>query len=180
MSKLARVLVLAAMVAAMNLTAMTAVAQAHTSNDPASTRHRALGRVAFLATGDHAVTAQQQSNGDATVRRLLARERSSVPNGAPTQAAADATHRRLLAQERSYSTWDYQNPAIQQALAQERAYRASGYGNTSAPAPAEPSGLPGWLTPALGVLAAVLALVAGVAVLAARRATRSQRASQAA
>ena len=94
-------------------------------------------------------------------RLLLDEERSSIlnlPNRTPAQAAADAAHRRLLAQEGYYSTWTY--------------------GNTSAPAPAEPGGQPGWLTPALGVLAAVLALVAGVAVLAARRANRSHRASQ--
>jgi hypothetical protein len=44
---------------------------------------------------------------------------------------------------------------------------------------AEPSGQPGWLIPALRVLAALLALVAGVAVVAARRAHRSQRAETA-
>ena len=155
MSKLARALTLAAMLAAMHLAGLTAVAQAHPTDHPSS-------------------------QADASVRRLLADERSSIPNGAPahprllldeerstllnlpnrapTQPAADAAHQRLLAQERFYSTWTY--------------------GNTSAPAPAEPGGQPGWLTPALGVLAAVLALVAGVAVLAARRANRSHRASQ--
>ena len=156
MSKLARVLTLAAMLAAMHLAGLTAVAQAHPTDHPSS-------------------------QADASVRRLLADERSSIPNGAPAhprllldeerssilnlpnrapaQAAADAAaHQRLLAQERHNSTWTY--------------------GNTSAPAPPEPSGQPGWLTPALGVLAAVLALVAGVAMLAARRAHRSQRASQ--
>jgi hypothetical protein len=43
---------------------------------------------------------------------------------------------------------------------------------------AEPGGQPGWLTPALSVLAAVLALAAGVAVLAAWRANRAHRAGQ--
>jgi hypothetical protein len=130
MSKLARALALATMLAAMSLAGMTALAQAHTTDQP---------------TGQ-----------------------------------ADATVRRLLAQERYYSTWDSGNPAIQQALAQERAYRTSGYGDTATPAPvtAESGGQPGWLTPALGVLCAVLALVAGAAVLATRRAHRSQRASQ--
>ena len=180
MSKLARALTLAVMVAAMQLAAMTAVAQAHTSNDLASTRHRALGRVEFLATVAQAhATDQPSGRADATVRRLLARERFStpsrtpahprllldeerssilnLPNRTPAQAAADAAHRRLLAQEGYYSTWTY--------------------GNTSAPAPAEPGGQPGWLTPALGVLSGVLALVAGVAVAATRRATRPHRAS---
>ena len=174
MSKLARPLMLVAMLAAMNLAAMTAVAQAHPSNHPTSTRHHALGRVEVLATD------QPSRQAAATVQRLLARERSTIPGEAPAhprllldeerstllnlpndtsaQAAADAAHRRLLAQERYYSTW--------------------GYGGASTPAPAEPSGQPTWLVIALAVLAAVLALVAGVAVLAARRATRSQHAGQ--
>jgi hypothetical protein len=157
MSKLARALTLAAMLAATSLAGLTAVAQAHPTDQPSS-------------------------QADATVRRLLANERSSIPNGAaahprllldekrsallnlpdgaPTQAAADATHRRLLAQERYYNTWTY------------------GDTSTSAPAADEPSGQPSWLTPALGALSAVLALVAAVAVLTARRAHRSQRASQ--
>ena len=168
MSKLARALALAAMLATMNLAAMTAVAQAHTSNDPASTRHRALGRVAFLATD------QPSGQADATVRRLLARERSSIPGEAPAHPRlpldeerssllnipnGDAATRAALAQERHYSTWDYQD--------------------TSAPAtPAEPGGQPTWLVIALAVLAAVLALVTGIALLAAHRATRDQHAGQ--
>jgi hypothetical protein len=44
--------------------------------------------------------------------------------------------------------------------------------------PDEPRGRPGWLIPALSVLAAVLALAAGVAVAAARHANRTQRAGQ--
>ena len=167
MSKLARPLMLVAMLATMNLAAMTAVAQAHTSNDPASTRHRALGRVAFLATD------QPSGQADATVRRLLARERPSIPGEAPAHPLlldeersallnipnGDAATRAALAQERHYSTWDYQD--------------------TSAPAtPAEPGGQPTWLVIALAVLAAVLALVTGVAVLAAHRATRDQHAGQ--
>jgi hypothetical protein len=163
MSKLARTLALAAMLAATNLAAVTAVARAHTNSEPASTRHRALGRVESPATGEHAVTAQQQTTGDATVRRLLARERSSIPDTAPTQAAA-AAHPRLLLDEERSSLLNLPNRAPTQP--------------TSPVQPAAPSGQAGWLTPALGVVAAVLAVVAGVAVLAARRAHRSQRASQ--
>jgi hypothetical protein len=154
MSKLARALAVAAILAATSVAGMTAVAQAHPTDQPSGQAH-------------------------ATVRRLLARERSSIPDRpagprllldedrsallnlpdrAPAQAAADAAHRRLLAQERYYSTWNYTT--------------------TPAPAPPEPSGQPGWRTPALGALFAVLALVAGVAVLAARRTRRSHRAEQ--
>jgi hypothetical protein len=120
MSKLARALALAAMLAAMNLAGMTAVAHAYPV-DPARP-----GRP---------ITAQQHSIGDAAVQQLLARERSSIPNTAPSQV-------------------------------------------TSPSRPAEPSGQPGWFTPALRALSAGLALVAGVAVMAARRAHRSQRAGQ--
>jgi hypothetical protein len=119
---------------------------------------RALTLVATLAVMNlaamtaiaHAATDQPSGQADAIVQRLLARERPSVP---------DPAHPRLLLdQERYYSNWDY--------------------GDTSAPVPPEPSGQPGWLTPALAVLSAVLALVAGVAVVAARRAHQSQRAGQ--
>jgi hypothetical protein len=170
MSRLARPLMLVAMLAAMNLAAMAAVAQAHTSHDSASTRHRALGRMAFLATD------QPSGQADATVRRLLARERSSIPGEAPA-------HPRLLLDEQRSSLLNLPNrdAASQTALAQaqERYYSTWGYGGASTPAaPAAPSGQPAWLVIALAVLVAVLALVAGVAVLAARRATRSNHAGQ--
>jgi hypothetical protein len=134
MSKLARALAVAAMLAATSLAGLAAAAQAQPTD-------------------------QLSGQADATVRPLLANERSSIPNGAPAQTAA-AAHRRLLAQERYYSTWTYDN--------------------TSAPAPVQPqpSRPAGWRTPALAALAAVLALAAAVAVLAARRAHRGQRAEQ--
>jgi hypothetical protein len=87
MSKLARTLILGAMLAAMSL-GMTAVAQAHTSDDPASQRHRALGQVELLATADHAVASREQATADAALRRVLARERSSIPSETPTQVPA--------------------------------------------------------------------------------------------
>jgi hypothetical protein len=153
MSKLARALALVAMLAALNLTGMTTIAQAH-ARDPASQRHRALGQLELPAAADHAVASREQTTRDDTLERRLA-------------------------EEHHYSgTSREENPAIQQALAQERYYSTWGYGDTSAPAAAEPGGQPGWLTTALAVLAAVLALVAGVAVLAVRRGTRTRRASQ--
>jgi hypothetical protein len=125
MPRLARVLALATMLAAMNLAGMTA---AHAY--PVDPTH---AYPADPAT-DHPTTAQQQPAGDTTGRRLLARERSSIPNRS-NEVPAQVAGPRL---------------------------------------PAEPGGL----TPALRVLAAVLALLAGVAVLAARRANRSQRAGR--
>jgi hypothetical protein len=164
MSKLARAVVLVAMLAAVNLAGQVAVAQAHTG-------------VEFLATADHAVASQEQLSADATIRRLLARERSSIPN---------AAHPRLLLAEERSTLLNLANGTSAQAqatdtratLAQERYYSTWGYGGASIPAPAEPSGQPTWLVIALAVLAAVLALVAGVAVLAFHRATRSQHAGQ--
>jgi hypothetical protein len=154
MSRLTRALVLGVALAAMNLAGTTAVAQAHTTDDPASNRHRALGRLEFLAAAHHAVASQEQNPTDA-VEQFRRGERASQE-----QPTTDNAIRAGLAQERYYSTW--------------------GYGDTPTPAPAEPSEQPDWLVLTLGVLAAALALVAALAVLAARRAGRRLRASQAA
>jgi len=82
------------MLAAMTL-GMTAVAQAQSSDDPATRRHRTLGQLELPAAADHAVatqdhnpTEQDQTTADATLRRLLAKERSSIPSGTPTQVPA--------------------------------------------------------------------------------------------
>jgi hypothetical protein len=77
MSKLARVLALVVM----SLAAMTAVAQAHAADQTTShDRGRPTAdRQVETAWPQRRVTAQQQAPGDATVRRLLARERSSIP-----------------------------------------------------------------------------------------------------
>jgi hypothetical protein len=83
MSKRARTLILGVALAAMTLAGMTAVAQAHANDDPASKRHRALGRLGFLAAGDHDTTASQD------------------------QTTSDSVRRARLAQERYYSTWRY-------------------------------------------------------------------------
>jgi hypothetical protein len=130
MFKLARALTLAAMLAAINLTGLTAFAQAHATDQPSG-------------------------QADATVRRLLAREGPSI---------SDAAGPRLLLDEDRSTLLNLPSGAPAPVTSPVR----------STP----PSGRTGWLTLALGVMAAVLALVAGVAVLAARRAIRSQRAGQ--
>jgi hypothetical protein len=135
MSRFARALALGAMLSMLLMAGMTAVAQAQSSNASASTRHRALGRVEFQATGDQPAPSPQETAADATVRRLLARERFSIPTAGPAQAPSPVR-------------------------------------------PAEHSGWPAWLAPALAVLALVLALGAGVAVLVVRRADRVERAGQ--
>jgi hypothetical protein len=96
------------------------------------------------------------------------------------QPTSDSVKRAAEAQERYYSTWSYENPAIQQGLAQERYYSTWSYGDTPAPAPAEPSGRPGWLVPAIGVLAGVLALLGVLAAMLLRRARGRVRVHQAA
>jgi hypothetical protein len=95
------------------------------------------------------------------------------------QSTSDSVKRAAEAQERYYSTWSYGAPAVNQALAQERYYSTWGYGDTPAPVrPAEPSGQPGWLLPAIGVLAGVLALLGVLAAVLVRRARGRVRVHQ--
>jgi hypothetical protein len=87
MSKLARALVLGAMVAAMNLAGMTTVAHAYPL-DPAAdhavaAQQQPTDAVELFSRGERA--SQEQTTADATVRRLLAREQSSIPSGTPAQ-----------------------------------------------------------------------------------------------
>jgi hypothetical protein len=157
MSKLARALTLVAtLAAAVSLTSMPAVAQAPTSNVSASTRHRALGRVEFHATGDHPAPSQEETAADATARRLLARERFSIPS---------AAHPRLLLDEERSSLLNLPNDTPAQLT-------------SPTPTATEPSRQPGWLILALGGLAAVLALVVGITVLVVRHTNGRQRAGQ--
>jgi hypothetical protein len=90
MSKLPRAVVLVAMLAAIHLAGLVAVAQAHTSIDPANARYRALGRVEFPATGDHAVAFQEQPTADA--QQVFRRgERASLDQPTAGTVAAVAT-----------------------------------------------------------------------------------------
>jgi hypothetical protein len=74
MSKRTRALILGATLAAMNLAGLTAVAHAQANHDPD-------GKVA---------AAQEQATADATLQRVLARERFSVPSSTPDQPTAPA------------------------------------------------------------------------------------------
>jgi hypothetical protein len=156
MSKLARALILTATVAAMNLAGLTAVASAQSTDEPTSNQdarrpptqgqvgeawrqpqvapEEPTNAVELFRRGERA--SQEQTTADATVRRLLAQERSSIPSGTSAQV-----------------------PVPMQ--------------------PPDPSGQPDWLVPAIGVLAAVLALVAGLVAMATRRAGRRVRAGHA-
>ena len=86
MSKLTRALALTAMLAAMNLAGMTA-AQAQATDHPTRQDPRrppVESRVGEYRR-DRPAASQEQSTSDAALRRLLARERFSIPNGSPTQ-----------------------------------------------------------------------------------------------
>jgi hypothetical protein len=89
MSKLAHALALAAVLAAMGLSGMTA-AQARATDHP--TRQDARRPPTESQVGeywrDRPAASQEQAGGDATTRRLLARERFSVPDQGPAQAAS--------------------------------------------------------------------------------------------
>lgn len=173
MSKLARILVVGAALAATSFAGMTTLAQAHANDEHTINRHRALGQVQLPVVRDHAarrppterqvgesyrhrqVASQQTATGDA-VEQFRRGERASQE-----QTTADATLRRVLAQEHSYSPKG--TPA-----------------QVTVPVPAGPSGQPGWLVAWLGVLTAVLALSGGLAVMAAKRARRKAQVGQAA
>jgi hypothetical protein len=131
-----------------------------------SKRTRALVLAATLAAmhlaGLTAVAHAQANDPDGKVARRPASERQvgeawrHAQVATPEQTAADAALQRQLARER----FSIPNGTLAQ---------------TTAPAPPEHSGTPGWLLASLGVLAAALALAGGLAVLAAKRASRRAR-----
>ena len=88
MSKLARTLVLGAMLAAMNLAGMTAVAQAQANNEGRDARRPPTEGQVGETWRKRPVTSSQQTAADAALRRQLARERFSIPSGSPAQVPA--------------------------------------------------------------------------------------------
>ena len=68
MSKFARTLILGVALAAMNLAGTTAIAHAHTSDDPASKRHRVLGQLGLLTAQDTVASQEQPTMADDTRR----------------------------------------------------------------------------------------------------------------
>jgi hypothetical protein len=118
MSRRACTLVLAAVLAAMNLAGMTAVAQAHTNDDPASTRHRALGQVELLATA--AATPPSGTQGQADQRRALYQSELERTLQQRTQAGDEAAAGHGLAAQRKAL---YQSE-LERTLARHRALGA--------------------------------------------------------
>jgi hypothetical protein len=88
MSKLARTLVLGAMLAAMNLAGMTAVAQAQANDAGKDARRPPTERQVGESWRQPQVTSQEQTAADAALRRQLAQERFSIPSGTPAQEPA--------------------------------------------------------------------------------------------
>ena len=169
MSKLARTLILGVALAAMNLAGTTAIAQTHTNDDPASNRHRALGQLKLLAAEDPVASQEQPT--DAVVR-FRRGERASQEQPT-TGEAVEAFRRGERASQDQPTTADTRRPPTEAQVGESWRHPA-----TVPVRPAEPSGQPDWLVPAIGVLAAVLTLVAGLVVMAARRAGRRVRAGQ--
>jgi hypothetical protein len=152
MSKRARTLILGVALAAMNLAGATAIAQAHTSDELASKRHRALGQLEVLTAQDAATSQEQSADAVARFRRG---ERASQD-----QPVIADDSRRPPTEAQVGESWRHP-------------------GNVRARS-AEPGGRPGWLVLGLGVLAAALALAGGLAVTTTRRARRRVRAGLAA
>jgi hypothetical protein len=92
MSKLTRALILGVTLAAMNLAGLTAVAHAQANHDPdgKDARRLATERQAGEPRRDGQVASPEQATADAALRRVLARERFSIPNGASDQPTAPA------------------------------------------------------------------------------------------
>ena len=185
MSKRARALVFGAMVAAMTLAGMTAIAQAQTSDEPASNQdvrrpptERQMGE--SYRNYHEALAAQAQTTQADAVDQFRRGERA-----AQQQPANDDATQRALAERWNYYYQSTRIPPAELKAQMQAQARSDDSPETPAQvtAPvrsAEPSGQPGWLVVSLGVLAAVLALVAGLAVMAARRAGRNAPTGQAA
>ena len=88
MSKLTRTLIIGATLAAMHLAGMTAVAQAQANDDPV--RQPPTERQVGESWRHRQAASPEQTAADATLQRVQARERSSIPNATPAQAPAPA------------------------------------------------------------------------------------------
>jgi hypothetical protein len=89
MSKFTRALIIGAMLAAMHLVGMTAVAHAQAAGQQAALRPPSEGRVGE-AWRHRQGPSRRQAAADAALKRVLARERFSVPSGTPAPVSAPA------------------------------------------------------------------------------------------
>jgi hypothetical protein len=154
MSKLARTIILAATVAALNLTGMTAVAHVQANDEDTPSQQELADNWNYYQQATRVPPAELQARmqADATQRKLS--ERWTHYNHA-TQMSPAELKTWLQAKDRPDTTTQ---PPTQVPAAPVQ--------------PTEPNGQPTWLVVSLGGLAAALAVVAGLALLAARRANR--------
>jgi predicted lipid-binding transport protein (Tim44 family) len=90
MSKRTRALILGATLAAMHLAGLTVVAHAQPPDQQPTPRPPTEGQVGESWRHRQVASQQQQSAAEATLRRVLARERFSIPNATPAKAPAPA------------------------------------------------------------------------------------------
>ena len=181
MSKRTRALILGATLAAMNLAGLTAVAHAQANDDPdgKDARRLATERQVGESYRHRHVAPESQTTTDPAAQRALARQRYWYYQS--TLASRKQTAELSGRGEQALQEQTTADVALRRQLARERFSIPSGTpAQVPAPAPAKPSGQPGWLLASLGVLAAVLALTGGLVVLAARRAGRKVRPGHAA
>jgi hypothetical protein len=88
MSNRTRTLIIAATLTAMHLAGMTAVAQAQATNQQATLRPPTERQVGESWRHRQAAAQHQQSAADATLQRVQARERFSIPNATPAHVPA--------------------------------------------------------------------------------------------
>jgi hypothetical protein len=160
MSKHTRALVLATMVAAMNLAGLTTIAQAQPSD-----------AVEQFRRGERA--SQEDSTPTDAVERFRQRERASQPQPSTAEAVEESRRSERASQQPTIA--NTQRPPTEAQVGESWRHP----GNVRA-RPAEPSGQPDWLVLAIGVLAAALALAGGLAVTTTRRTRRRVRIGQAA
>ena len=149
MSKLARALILAVMVAVLPLAGLTAIAHAQANDQHTTSQQELADNWNYYYQATHIPPAE-----------LKARMQDEV------------------AQRKLADRWSYYSHATQMSPAELKAWlqaRDRVDTPTEPPAPVQPdqpSGQPAWLVVSLGGLAVALAVVAGLALLAARRANR--------
>jgi hypothetical protein len=158
MSKLARTLILAATVAALNLPGVTAVAQ---PNDQDTT-----GQQELVENWKHYQQATRVPPAELQARMQADAQRAQSERWTYYYHATRMSPAELRAWMQAQDRADTPTEPPARVTAPER--------------PDEPSGQRDWLVLTLGVLSAALALVAGLAVLAARRANRRLRTGHAA
>jgi hypothetical protein len=131
--------------------------------------------VALAAMNLAGMTAIAQAQPPDAVEQFRRGERASQEQSTPAEAVEEFRRSERASQEQTTA-----DATVRRLLARERSSIPNGTPAQVPVQPPEPSGQPDWLVPAIGGLAAVLALVAGLVVMATRRTGRRIRTEQAA